>query len=165
MSNVSTVSPAQDRQGGSEDKEADRQTLHLLVSHFPCVKEIRSRPKCQDVRGLPGKPAGTLSPLHSSVCSARHKVLGMPSVCQSSRQPPARLAGWTWGITWHVLGVFASAFSINASFYTASPNAVLECGTPTCYVCQLRGVNTGWNRGSAKVRSTARDGAVSILLR
>lgn len=93
MSNVSTVSPAQDRQGGSEDKEADRQTLHLLVSHFPCVKEIRSRPKCQDVRGLPGKPAGTLSPMHSSVCSARHKVPGMPPVCQSSRQPPAP-PGW-----------------------------------------------------------------------
>lgn len=162
MSNVSTVSPAQDRQGGSEDKQADRQTLHLLVSHFPCVKEIWSRPKCQDVRGLPGKPAGTLSPMHSSVCSARHKVPGMPPVCQSSRQPPAP-PGWL-NLRYYLACSGCVCFSINASFYTASPNVLLECGTPTFYVCQLRGVNTGCNRGSAKVRSTARDGAVRILL-
>lgn len=45
-------------------------------------------------------------------------------------------------ITCHVLGVFASSF-INTSSYTASLSVLLECGTPTFYICQLQAVNTG----------------------
>lgn len=161
MSNVSPVPLAQDRLGGSEDKQDDWQTLHLLVSHFPCYRNM-TMTKCRAVSGQPMRPAGTLSPLHNSVCSVRHKVPGMPPVCQSSQQPPA-LPGWTCSVTWHVLGMFALPF-INTSFYTACPNVLLECGTPTFSMCHLQGVNSGWNRGSTKVKSSASDGAVRILL-
>jgi len=89
MSNASRVSPAQDRQGGSEDQHDDQQTFHLLVSHFPCVKETRSWPEWRDVSMLPVKPADSPSPVHGSVCSAGRGVPGMPAVGQSSRQPPA----------------------------------------------------------------------------
>lgn len=65
------------------------------ISWFP-ISPVLKKYDCDLNAGmLSGLPvrAGTLSPMHSSVCSARHKVPGMPPVCQSSRRSPA-LPGW-----------------------------------------------------------------------